>query len=789
MATRTRRSSEEHRRILREALTRHGGVEVDTQGDAFFAAFARATDAVAAAEDAQRELETPVRMGIHTGEPTVTSEGYVGLDVHRAARISAAGHGGQVVLSETTERLLQGSKLRDLGEHRLKDLGQPLRLYQLGDARLSAAPQPRTRTNLPAQPSPLDRPGPRARGTAALVETVPTRHADGAGRARQDAPRAPSAAELVERVSRRVSSGFRSPPSGLRMVVPPRSRPCDRRERPARRRAHRTRSDGCCLLLDNLEQVVEARRPSCGAARGLPEPAACSSTSRALLRVAGGGRREPVLRFPRRMRLRFFRAGAAAGSPTRAVAAEAICARLDGLPLAIELAAARRDCSPAEQLLRLDQALPLLTGGRRDAPERQRTLRATIEWSYDLLDAEEQRLFRCLAVFAGSFALEAAEEVCEADLETLDSLLEKSLVRRWASGRLGMLETIREFARERLDESGETGRHQERLFEYLLAAAPISSEVKDVTAQALERLGEELPNYRASLAWALEADPRRCLELAVSLGRFWVIRDHAEGDRWLTDALNATTHAPPELRAEALLWAGSCRFLSWDYAPAAAMVEESLALFRDLGDLNRVADALDRLSGAQFMLGNREDARASAEESLALCEELGNRRQMMYALGKVGSFAREDGDTARARETYEQVLALAREFGDRWWTAGATGTLAYWALEDGELARAAKLSRESTAIAAELGDRLSLAECFGLLAAIAAAQGKPGVAGQFWGALEALELEGQRMYPEWRARYSARAHEVEGPEFAAAVERVRELPPDDAVAAALAEID
>ena len=179
--------------------------------------------------------------------------------------------------------------------------------------------------------------------------------------------------------------------------------------------------------------------------------------------------------------------------------------------------------------------------------------------------------------------------------------------------------------------------------------------------------------------------------------------------------------------------------MSWDYAPAAAIVEESLSLFRELGDLNRVADALDRLSGAQLMLGNREDARASAEESLALCEQLGNRRQMMYALGKVGSFAREDGDTARARETYEQVLALAREFEDRWWTAGATGTLAYWALEDGELARAAKLSRESIAIAAELGDRLSLAECFGLIAAIAAiaaAQGKPAVAGQFWGALE-----------------------------------------------------
>ena len=772
---------EEHRRILREALTRHGGVEVDTQGDAFFAAFARATDAVAAAEDAQRELEIPVRMGIHTGEPTVTSEGYVGLDVHRAARISAAGHGRQVVLSETTERLLQGSKLRDLGEHRLKDLGQPLRLYQLGERDFPPL-RSLNQTNLPAQPSPLIGRDRELGELLPLVEQSRLVTLTGPGGSGKTRLALQVAAELVEEFRDGVFWVPLATVTDPDLVLPEVGHAIGAKDGLGAHIGDRR----LLLLLDNLEQVVEAAPNLSELLEDCPNLHVLA-TSRALLRVAGE-RDYPVDPLPEEDAIALFRDRAAAVDPIEAV--REICRRLDGLPLAIELAAARTRLLAPEQLLsRLDQALPVLTGGRRDAPERQRTLRATIEWSYDLLDAEEQRLFRCLAVFAGSFTLEGAEEVCEADLETLDSLLEKSLVRRWASGRLGMLETIREFARERLDESGETGRHQERLFEYLLAAAPISSEVKDVTAQALDRLGEELPNYRASLAWALEADPRRCLELAVSLGRFWVIRDHAEGDRWLTDALNATTHAPPELRAEALLWAGSCRFLSWDYAPAAAMVEESLALFRDLGDLNRVADALDRLSGAQFMLGNREDARASAEESLALCEELGNRRQMMYALGKVGSFAREDGDTARARETYEQVLALAREFGDRWWTAGATGTLAYWALEDGELARAAKLSRESTAIAAELGDRLSLAECFGLLAAIAAAQGKPGVAGQFWGALEALELEGQRMYPEWRARYSARAHEVEGPEFAAAVERVRELPPDDAVAAALAEID
>jgi tetratricopeptide (TPR) repeat protein len=508
-------------------------------------------------------------------------------------------------------------------------------------------------------------------------------------------------------------------------------------------------------------------------------------TSRVLLRIAGE-REYPVDPLPEDDAVTLFLERAASAEPLEAV--HEICRRLDGLPLAVELAAARTRLLPPDQLIeRLDRTLPLLTGGRRDAPERQRTLRAAIEWSYDLLGPEDQELFRRLAVFAGSFTLDAAEEVCGADLDTLESLVEKSLVRRWESGRLGMLETIREFAAEGLDQSGEAGLLQERLYDYLMAIAPASGEALEPTG--VERLGAELANYRSALAWALASHPRRCLELAVTLGNFWVIRGPAEGDRWLTDALSATPDPPLALRAPALLWAGSCRFLAWDYAASMRLTEESLALFRELGDLKGVADALDRLSAVHLACGNRDEARASAEESLAICERLGDRRQTMYALGKVGSIAREEGDSVRAVKTYERVLALAREFGDSWWASNALGVLAFWALEEGEVKRAAEFGREGTKIASDLGDRNLVADFFGLFASIAAAQDEGAAAGRFWGALEVLELEGHRVHPVWRARYEARAHQAEGPQFAAAVERMRALSADEAVDVGLAEID
>ena len=768
---------EEHRRVLRAAFERHGGIEVDTQGDAFFVAFSRASDALAAAEQAQGRLELPVRMGIHTGEPTVTHEGYIGMDVHRAARICAAGHGGQILVSEATQQLVEGAPLHDLGEHRLKDLGQPVRLYQLGEREF-----PRLRslnqTNLPAQPSELVG---RERELAELVELLGERRLltltgpGGSGKTRLSLQ---VAAEAVERFAGGVFFVPLAAVSDPELVLPTVGQTIGAQDGVA----EHVGEHEMLLLLDNLEHVLDAA-PALAELLERSPNLRLLITSRALLRIAGE-HEYPVEPLPEEDAVALFQARAADSEPLAAV--HAICRRLDGLPLAVELAASRtRLLSPEQLLERLEHALPVLTSGRRDAPERQRTLRATIEWSYQLLDPAAQQLLRRLSVFAGSFTIEAAEEVCDANLDTLESLLDHSLVRRWASSRLGMLETIREFAAELLDKSGEGDSLEQRRYDYLLALAPADPGIEGVAPESVERLGAELHDYRGALAWSLEANPRGCLELAIALGRFWVIRDRTEGERWLMDALSATPEPSPRLRAEALMWAASCRSFTRDYASVAMMLEESLALFRELGDTSRMAAALDRLSGAQLNLGQLEEAKASAEESLALCEQLGDRRHTMYALSKLAFIARNEGKPLEARETHERVVALAREFGDSWWASVSLLALAYWALEDGEVERAAELCRESTTLAAELGDHFHLLESFALLAAIAAKRGNAAAAGRFWGALEALEREGHAIDPDSRERYADLVRNAEGAEFAAAIESMHRLEPDDAVKLAL----
>ncbi|HKC78145.1 MAG TPA: tetratricopeptide repeat protein, partial [Gaiellaceae bacterium] len=427
--------------------------------------------------------------------------------------------------------------------------------------------------------------------------------------------------------------------------------------------------------------------------------------------------------------------------------------------------------------------------GGRDAEIRQHTLRATIEWSYELLEPDEQQLLAAFSVFRGGWTLEAAEQVADADVELLQSLVDKSLVRRWEGGRFAMLETIREFARERLDESGGLVALQERLFDYLLGLLPEWRETRIGLAEIIDRLGAELANYRAALAWALDLDPRRCLELATAMGRFWVIRDPAEGNQWLTTALNRTPEQPPRLRAMALLWVASCRAFVGDDTESEEMFEEALSIFRALGDTGRVGDTLDRLAGVRAAAGKLEEAKAAAKEGLALFEQRGEHDGAMYILDKVAFIAREEGNDEEARATLERALAIAREFDDSWWATRTMVRLADWSVADGELARAEELTREGAQLSVVLGDRVHLAECFGLRAAIATARREPATAGRFWGALEALEREREWLDPESRAAYSSRVEAARGPDFDAAAEQMRRLSADDAVGAALAEID
>ncbi len=750
----------EHRRVLREAFERHSGVEVDTQGDAFFVAFQRASEALATADEAQRALELPVRMGIHTGEPTLTPEGYVGIDVHRAARICSAAHGGQVVLSETTRKLLDGVGLHDLGEHRLKDLGQPVRLYQLGEHDFPPL-RSLNQTNLPAQPSPLVG---RERELQELLRLVPDSRLvtlTGPGGSGKTRLALQTAAELVERFEGGVFWVPLAAVSDSELVEPTIAQTVGAQNGLATHVADKQ----MLLLLDNFEQVVDAAPNLSDLLERCPN-LHLLSTSRALLRIAGE-RDYPVEPLPDADAVELFRERAAVAEPIDAV--REICRRLDGLPLAIELAAARTRLLPPEQLLqRLEHALPLLTAGRRDAPERQRTLRATIEWSYDLLSKEERRLFSRLAVFAGSFTVEAAEEVCDADLDTLESLVEHSLMRRWASGRLGMLETIREYAAERLEQSDEAEEIRRRHAEFFLALAQSAGQHLEGAEQAewLQRIEAERDNVRATLEWALGADAGLALQIAADLGRFWWVRGPAEGLAWLERGLEQADVAPA-VRAGALDAAGGTAWFVGDHERALRLFEEGLATFRELGDRAGAARMLTRLGPPLTVVGRYEEADRVVREAAAIHRELGNSIELAMSLHILGAIAAERGDWQSAAPLMEESAALARETGDTWQLAYGLSNLAEVAIRSGNLEVADRHGREALTFANEIGDDVLTIFALALRSITVARRGDLERAGALWGAAEQLDEElGESMWRRERV-----AHEQLLGERGAAFER------------------
>ena len=572
----------EHRRVLRDAFSRHGGVEVDTQGDAFFVAFARAGDAVAAAGEAQDALAhgpVRVRMGIHTGEPAVTEEGYVGADVHRAARIMGAGHGGQVLLSETTQRLLDSTgALRDLGEHRLKDIDGPVVIFQLGPGRFPPL-KTISNTNLPHPASSFV-------GREREVGEVASLLRDGARLLTLTGPGGTgktrlaieAASELVPRFKAGVFWVGLAPLRDPALVTDEIAQTLGAKDGVADHIGERE----LLLLLDNLEQVVGAAPKLASLVEACPN-LKLLVTSRELLRVRGEVE-YPVspLADPEAVELFCARARA---EPEEAV--HELCRALDNLPLALELAAARASVlSPSQILERLSGRLDLFKGGR-DADPRQQTLRATIEWSHELLLAEEKLLFARLAVFPGC-TLESAEEVADADLDTLQSLVDKSLLRR-SEDRFWMLETIREYATERLEESGETEELELRHAQHFLALAEeaephLEDEVLGDGGEWLDRLDRELDNFRSALdQLGASGETERALRLAGALSDLWASRGHvAEGRRRLESALRADKR-PTAARAKALNAAAELAAVSGDPVTMGLRAEEALALHRRLG--------------------------------------------------------------------------------------------------------------------------------------------------------------------------------------------------------------
>ena len=753
----------DHRQLLRKTFADHGGAEVDTQGDAFFVAFARAKDAVAAAADGQRTLaegSIRVRMGIHTGEPIRTDEGYAGMDVHRGARIAAAGHGGQVLVSQTARELIQDDlsdefALRDLGEHRLKDLSGPQRIFQLlaegleGEFPALATLENRP-TNLPPQPTPLIG---RERELAEVVELL--RSPDvrmltvtGPGGAGKTRLALQAAADLLDDFDDGVFfiglAGIVDPS----LVVPTIAQALAVKEvgglslEEALGRFVHDRE--LLLVLDNLEHLLDAAPQVSGLVLEAPSLKAIVS-SRAPLRISVE-REYPIPELADDDAIALFSERAHAIKPDfrldgDAPAVAEICRRLDGLPLAIELAAARaKVLSPTALLDRLDQRLSVLTGGARDVPDRQRTLRDTIAWSYELLDETEARLFTRLAVFVGGFTLDAAEQVCDTDLDTLASLVEKSLVRQ-GEDRFRMLETIREFALERLEESREPEQVKRRHVEFFLALAEREkSEPRHQSPAQLDRLDADHDNFRASFHFARELGDRRIeLRLASALLEFWEIRSHLrEGLERISEALDRDPDAPAEIRGHALGLASLFAIKQGEFETARGMAEEKRQLHAAAGDERGVGEAMHFLGLIAMEEGRFDEARTLYEQGKATRERFGDESGVQSSVHNLGLLAMIQGDYGRAHTDLESSLTLARKLGSEQQEANSLCDLGFAELGDGRLDHARARLREGLASAARLGWKENVAYCVVGLGAVAVAEGELELAGHLLGQADLL---------------------------------------------------
>jgi predicted ATPase len=739
----------EHRDVFRAAFAEHGGVEVDTQGDAFFAAFARASDAVAAAAEIQSRLATGpmrVRIGVHTGEPQLTDEGYVGLDVHRGARVCAAGHGGQVLLSPTTCELVE-VEVSDLGEHRLKDLLGPQRLFQLGTEEF---PPLKTLdwTNLPVQTTPLvGREQELAEARALLREQrfLTFVGPPGSGKTRLALQLAADAADDFEHVwwvgLQEVHDPELVEPTIAQTVGARADLGSHLRERKA------------LLLVDNVEQVL-------GCAPLLAELVAAASglkllaTSREPLRLTVE-QQYPVPPLPDADAVALFHERARAIRPdfTANGAVTEICRRLDGLPLAIELAAARvKLLAPDALLERLEQRLPLLTGGARDLPERQRTLRATIEWSYDLLEPHEQDLMARLSAFAGGWTLDAAEAICDCDLDILASLVDKSLVRE-RDGRFSMLETIREYALERLAKQDALDDVHRRHAEYYVEVAEERSgdPTDELERNSLDWFVSEHDNLRIALDWLHEqADPESELRLAAACNKFWFHSGHwTEGRRRLEAALGRADGAREELRARMKLSVAQFAWHQGDYERARALTEETIAINQELGVTGPLAAHAEiTLAICEDKLGNRMRCLELYEAALSRARADGDDTSVATILNNLGNTALDDRNLASARAYIEESASMNRRLGRHVSTAGNLLDLGFIALAEDRPDAAESALRESLALcraeriadlfwavealAALALDRGDVVEAARLLAATTRPRAELGIATDFY---------------------------------------------------------
>jgi predicted ATPase/class 3 adenylate cyclase len=714
---------DDHHRVLREVFARHGGTEVSTEGDAFFVVFTTPAAAVEAVMAAQRALsandwgegvDVRVRMGLHTGEGALLGDNYGGIDVHRAARIASAAHGGQVLLSDASRALVEpvlgpGVRVKDLGDHRLKDIERAEHLYQLCvDGLASDFPPLRSLesrpNNLPVPPTTFvsrDRELKEIRELLREARLLSLTGPGGTGKTRLGLQ---AAGDALFDFEDGVFVVLLAPVTDPDLVASTIAETLGVREQGLKPISDSLleylEDKEMLLLLDNFEQVLGAAGFVGELLSGVPN-LKLLVTSRAALRISGEqeypvpamtlpdpARLPPLDALPEYEAVALFLQRARSVKPSfdlsadNAAAIAEICWRLDGLPLAIELAAARvRLFGPKEMLRRLDSTLTLLTGGARDLPARQRTLRDAIGWSYELLDEPLRAFFRRLSGFAGGWSFEAADAVANpgADLgvdtlDALDRLIENSLVRISEPTpdrtRFRMLQTIREFGLELAEAHGDLDALMQRSVTFFLALA--EQEAPRLTADPASSHVLELDhdNLRGALRWSIDrGQTETALRLGAALWRFWMLRSHlAEGRRWLTDALELTSEdGPTAARAKALMALGSITYWQNDFSATGEHYAGALELFRSLGDRTGVAEGLYNLGFVHLIKRDPASARRRYEESRALAREMGDDRGMANTTWGLAMAALQERDLDSARrlgeETERRFAALNDWFG------------------------------------------------------------------------------------------------------------------------------
>jgi len=682
----------EHRRIVRESSTSYGGAEVDTQGDAFFLAFERAPDGLdAAALIMERLGEGPIRLriGVHTGAPLLTDEGYVGGDVHRAARIAAAGHGGQVLVSASTATLVD-VPLRDLGEHRFKDLRAPERVFQLGEGEFPPL-KSLHRSNLPVPATPFLGREHELEAVVALLTDPDTRllTLTGPGGTGKTRLALQAAAETADAFPDGVWWVPLAPLRDAALVLPMVARALEVSEQPdiemevtLGQALHGRRM---LLLIDNLEHLLPEAGEDLGALGTACPTLTLLATSRERLQLqAETTWPVPPMSETDGVRLFVERARQAGVGLALDETVRELCRRLDELPLALELAAARTGLfSPVQLLDRLAQRLDLLKGSR-DADPRQQTLRATIDWSHELLTDDEQRVYRALSVFAGGCTWEAAEQVAGADPDLLQSLLDKSLVRRRDTQhgpRYWMLETIREHAHAELERAGEVTACESALTGWLRGELERRAEsLLIVETEAIGWLAEEEPNLQIALRRVIDARDRDALlSLIESANSYWMSKSaYRQGAEWTSAAIRLTEGEHDSARADSLRRGAFFARLLGRYGEARAWLEEAIDVAHVSGDVLGEAKALQELGRFVAQTDSERDRVVALFERALELEEAGqatehDRGITRYRYGaSLGECDDPDGAMRELSEADRLFAASGFAYG-RTMTRGALG--------------------------------------------------------------------------------------------------------------------